>query len=189
MFCRPTVLCFVQCITETVHVIKGCKYFLWGPNVGQLWVEASNRVATIYDRCSLSTFQVYSAQDLQFGLHCLYKFCDCSQCHILNNEVPKLPIQQVIGYLSTGVKHKQENTAVTFLTSPAGLIMGGVCLTHVDCHPKKSKNVSEIPVLILRHHPKPHVTYSWGGKWNFHGNIGISNNIELKEFSTNLAPT
>jgi len=88
MFRRRIVLRFVHCITDPFQVTKGCIYFPRGPNVGQLWVEVSNRVATIYD-----TFQEYSAQDLQFGLYCWYKFCDCSQCHTLNNEVPKLPIQ------------------------------------------------------------------------------------------------
>jgi len=35
MFCRPIVLYLLNCITETLQVTKGRKYFPPGPHVGQ----------------------------------------------------------------------------------------------------------------------------------------------------------
>jgi hypothetical protein len=71
--------------------------------------------------------------------------------------------------------------------------MGGVSLMWMS--PKMFENVSEIPVLILEHCSKPHVMYSREREkkiynhCNFHDNRAISNNVKLKEFSMNLAPT
>ena len=53
MYRRSIVLRLLYCITRTVQVTKARKYFPRGQNVGQQWVEVSNRVATIYDRQTL----------------------------------------------------------------------------------------------------------------------------------------
>jgi len=44
MLCRPVVLCLLNCITETVHVTDGCRYFPRGPHVDQRWSMASLRL-------------------------------------------------------------------------------------------------------------------------------------------------
>ena len=35
MFCRPIVLCLLNCITGSLQVTEGCKYFAPGPHVDQ----------------------------------------------------------------------------------------------------------------------------------------------------------
>jgi hypothetical protein len=43
MLCGPVVLCLLNCITETVQVTDGRKYFHGGPHVDQRWSKASLR--------------------------------------------------------------------------------------------------------------------------------------------------
>jgi hypothetical protein len=40
MFCRPVILCVLNCITDTMELTEGRKYFPWGirgPPLGQPW--------------------------------------------------------------------------------------------------------------------------------------------------------
>jgi hypothetical protein len=37
MFCSPVVLCLLNCITDTVQVTEGRKYFPQGPHFVQSW--------------------------------------------------------------------------------------------------------------------------------------------------------
>jgi hypothetical protein len=37
MFCRPIILCLLNCIIEIIQVTEGHKHFPRGPHVGQPW--------------------------------------------------------------------------------------------------------------------------------------------------------
>jgi hypothetical protein len=36
------MLCLLNCVTGTIQVMKGCKYFLQGSHFGQPWIKVSN---------------------------------------------------------------------------------------------------------------------------------------------------
>jgi len=44
MLCRPIVLCLLNCVTETVQMTDGRKYFSGGPHVDQCWFKAFLRL-------------------------------------------------------------------------------------------------------------------------------------------------
>jgi hypothetical protein len=147
-------------------------------------------MATIYQRWRMSTFQEHSAKDLQFGLNCWYKFWDFSLCHILTNEVPKLPIQQVLDNLSSGVKQSQDKTVVTNVSNVTCRPHHGMGLTHVDNVPRNVQQCFGDPNFNTLH---THNVFLRKQKKinprNFHDNKAKINKVKLKEFSMNLALT
>jgi hypothetical protein len=56
MFCRHITLFLLNCITQTIQVTESCKYFPWGPHVGQH--NCKVRIQINLDICLLSVLAV-----------------------------------------------------------------------------------------------------------------------------------
>lgn len=59
MFCRPTILGLLKCITETIQVNDACKYFAQRPHADQPWLRQSSARFIHSEDCVRLIFTVH----------------------------------------------------------------------------------------------------------------------------------